>query len=170
MIREIEIVDASPDDAPDVGRLQTEVWRSTYLNPRLGITAQAIEEKLREFNDGGDERLRDKIRATGSRTWVAKDDKGIVGFIGVHQSADSNVIEALHITPTHQGLGIGHRLMQRALAWLGSSTPIVLDVVAYNERAIHFYDSYDFKQTGGLESCIALAGGVTIPLRRMVRA
>jgi ribosomal protein S18 acetylase RimI-like enzyme len=163
--------DATPDDAPSLSRIQTEVWRTSYPNPALGITPAAIERKLKLLNDGGEERLRGILSSGRGHTWVASDGDTIVGFIGVRTSGDVNTIEALHIMLDHQGRGIGHRLIQQALAWLGTTKPIALNVVAYNERAIRLYESYGFMRRDCLPGeFVAVDDTVRIPLMCMLKA
>lgn len=60
--------------------------------------------------------------------------------------------------------------MQCALDWLGTAKPVVIAVVAYNERAIAFYKTHGFQECEeSLDSQIKLDSGVSIPLTHLVK-
>jgi GNAT superfamily N-acetyltransferase len=77
----------------------------------------------------------------------------------------------LSILPDFQGKGIGKRLLQTALDWLGTEKEVVLQVVSYNEKAIAFYRALGFVSTGpvAVSETLALPSGVHFPEINMVK-
>ena len=83
-------------------------------------------------------------------------------------------LDWLIVSPDYQGKGVhlrqgsgGHvagRLMEQALAWVGSGVAVQLGVIHFNARAIAFYKKWGFEDTG------RIVGRHQIPRRLMVRA
>jgi ribosomal protein S18 acetylase RimI-like enzyme len=93
-------------------------------------------------------------RLTHGWALVAVEDGIVVGFVyvGPNHEGLSGVgdLEALHIDPAHQGMGIGGRLHDAGLEILarhGFST-FVLWVIEGNERAIRFYRRRGWEHDG----------------------
>lgn len=170
MRQEIQIVDALPSDAHCIGSIQTQTWLDSYSNPARGILREDIEEKIREWDTKGDERIASKIQESNSRTWVAKDQDRIVGFAGALKTDQENKVEALHILPKYQNLGIGTALLEKVLDWLGDSKKVTLEVVAYNTRAQKLYKKFGFSIVGeALDDPIVMPSGKRIPKVLMIR-
>lgn len=168
---EIVLHDATPEDAVGIRVVQKETWLATYPNNEFGITRKDIEEKVNEMQEEGVERLVKRIRDDyNSHTWVAKKASRIVGFISVQKLREENKIRALYLLPEYQKKGIGRQLMQKALAWLGNSNQISLEVVTYNDKAINFYKSFGFIEQGETTNESAhLPSGKDLPEILMVR-
>ncbi len=159
----MKILEAVPEDAKFLVNVQTQAWVCAYPNRELGITKKDIKDKAEEFNSQGAERVIKEILKPGAKTWIAKADDKVVGFIGVLKTADESKIMALHILPEFQGKGIGTKLLNTALDWLGNSKKITIEVVIYNNQAIEFYKKFGFKNTGEIvEDKIRLPGGKLI--------
>ena len=67
------------------------------------------------------------------------------GMIDVEYGADEIYLSRIEIHPDHQGLGIGSRLIEGLLA---RGVPVVLDVLAVNERAYALYRRLGFREVG----------------------
>lgn len=151
-----EILPLTPEDAGPIGAVHLQSWIETYQNPELGIDEAWIREAMGHVaeesgeNNGRDFRLRvfDAIEEGKPYFYrVAKDDQGeIVGFVVATRREDErlNQLDALYTLERVQGTGLGGRLMDEAMAWLGSGKDIELEVVAYNEQARGFYEHYGF--------------------------
>ncbi len=168
---DILIHDAKPEDAEGIQFVQKTTWLTTYPNEDLGITREDIEAKIDQIQKGGAEKLAERIREEKSvQTWVAKDGSRIIGFIAARKLDEENKIGAVYILPDYQGKGIGKRLMQKALDWLGNTKKISLEVVTYNKKAVNFYTSFGFTQQGETtHNAARLPNGKIMPEILMVR-
>ena len=144
---EPKISTASFKDAATIAQIQTQTWLTNYPNKEAGITKEDIQTKIDEWSQKGDERILREMQRSNSHTWIAKVGLDSVGFVAVSKNAEQGQIDALHILPQFQGLGIGTILFQIALDWLGKRK-ISLQVVNYNQRAISFYEKFGFAITG----------------------
>jgi GNAT superfamily N-acetyltransferase len=56
-------------------------------------------------------------------------------------------IDSLFVADSHRRHGIGRALMSRAMAWLGErgASPVVVELIAGNDDALRFYESFGFK-------------------------
>lgn len=166
------IVDvATPEDAAEIVRIQTETWLATYPNSEYGITVEDIQAK----------KLDDPLRVLrwqsllengdGSyRIWIAKEGARAIGYCFVKKGEKENHVNALYISPQEQHHGIGRKLMDEACAWLGTSRPIVLEVAVYNVKAVAFYEKYGFQKSDVIpEPLPLLPSGKIIPTIRMVK-
>jgi RimJ/RimL family protein N-acetyltransferase len=166
---DIQIMEASVEDAPDLGEIQTQTWLTSYPNPEAGITREEIEAKVEEWKQQGDARIEAEISKSNAKTWIAKDKGKVIGFIGVSKG-EENKIEAFHILPSYQGQGIGTQLLTIALNWLGEDKKVTLTVVTYNNRAQRLYERFGFRKQGeALEDIITLPSGRIVPKTLMVK-
>lgn len=170
----IEVMDANVDDVEGIREVSRISWMSTFPNERYGITSQDIERRF-EFKSEEDRRAliedrKKKINDPGWHYWVAKDGEKIVGFSIARVGDKRNILQALHVLADYQGKGIGGKLMQKALDWLGSKKDIELSVAVYNEKAISFYEKFGFVKTGrkGANDETVLPSGKYIPQMEMV--
>lgn len=167
---EFQITDASTKDAHDIGQIQIQTWLTNYPNPSTGITREDIEEKTKQWNKAGDERIKSQIQNPNAHTWVAKYDNKVVGFISVLKKDNESSIEAIHILPEFQGKGIGTKLLTKALNWIGNDKKVTLEVVSYNDGAQRLYKKLGFKEQGeATDDIITLPNGKTIPKILMVK-
>jgi ribosomal protein S18 acetylase RimI-like enzyme len=91
--------------------------------------------------------------------WVASDGGTIVGFAGIRRdpgasshgfappSYGGTELWGLYLLASHQGLGLGRRLLQAALGGEAAS----LWVAADNARAISFYGHFGFAADGAAD-------------------
>lgn len=70
-------------------------------------------------------------------TWVAEVDGKTVGFIALI----GNEVGAIFVDPTHQGIGVGKALMDKARSL---HSTLELDVFKENSIGRKFYDRYGF--------------------------
>jgi [ribosomal protein S18]-alanine N-acetyltransferase len=144
----VQIVEAKAEDANAIGFIQSQTWLCAYPNPKMGISKEDIEKKLKEFKQKGDARILAEMQKENSKTWVANVGEKIVGFVGVQKLGDEGKILALHVLPENQGQGIGTELLKTAQNWLKDIKKITVEVVNYNESAIAFYEKFGFIKAG----------------------
>lgn len=73
--------------------------------------------------------------------------------------------------PGYQRQGIGKRLMELGLKWLGNDRDIYVNVVSYNDKAIRFYEKFGFVKTGKkvTDEVAVLPSGKTLSEIEMVK-
>ena len=80
--------------------------------------------------------------------FVAKVDGMVVGYAGTNiDEHGRKFIDGMYVAPEEQGKGIGGKLMEHVLTTFGIGADIYLEVVAYNDKAIGFYEHYGFEKT-----------------------
>lgn len=149
------IEDAKPEDVEKMRNISRNAWLEIYPNEIYGITREDIEA-IDWFNPEELEKRRRKIREEKGDThaWVLKDDKGnVVGFCKVSKdghktdTTKQREIDAMYVVKEFHGKGLGKKLMEKALEWLGTDGDIRLEVVSYNTNAINFYKKFGFQET-----------------------
>lgn len=148
----IKIVDATPQDVFGIRDVQRITWIDTYPNPELGITKEDVES---EFSKDDTEEGKRKIESWNKRysdpnqhRWIAKNGEKIVGFCVAYKEESNNRIWAIYVIPSLQGKGLGRKLMEKALAWLGNDRDIYINLASYNTKALKFYEKFGFIKTG----------------------
>ncbi len=170
----VQIRDATSDDYGGIRNVQRRTWLATYPNVALGITTADVEAVFDDTTAEAQQRREERRRAINAtplaHLWVAENDAGIVGMCLARKHDQHHHVQALYVLPAYQGQGIGKRLLQAALDWLGAQ-PITLHVAAYNDNAIAFYQKMGFVLgPAPAESELArLPSGAVIPEREMVR-
>ena len=170
---------AAPADAAAICAVQARTWLATYPSEEHGITREGLRRHL-EGEDG--ERIADRITRTRKRIearvtepgggcdFVAVQAGEIVGFTAPFvEEGGRRRVGALYVLPAVQGTGLGHRLLERNLAWHGEDQDVYLTVAAYNERAKRFYARHGFVFTGEQGQDELAIDGVVMPELEMVR-
>ena len=140
-----EIGEPRPEDADELARLHVRVWQQAYagLMPAdhlAGLDVAAFAERWRR-------RLAGELPG---RTWVARDEEGLVAFAssGPGRDADAPVeleLYAINLLDRAQGTGLADALMERTVG----DAPAYLWVLDGNERAMAFYRRHGFVDQGG---------------------
>lgn len=152
-IEEMTLEDVEP--ATDM-RLNS--WLDTYVNDDFGVTKEWIEQRNtlqrseEKVNSRRDRFLNNKTNGA-MNAWVARDDSGeIIGSTTPYIDSDGvQHVGSLYVDKKWHGKGVSSELMTRALDWFDLSQDIVLNVVAYNERAKTFYRKWGFEVVTGSE-------------------
>ncbi len=170
---DFRIEDAEPQDVEALRTIVKDSWMRVYPNEEQNITVDDISS-IDWYNEEGLEKRRKEIalHADGVHTWVLKNSEDtVMGFCKVTKTDDKREIEAIYVVKELEGKGMGKKLLQKALDWLGTERDIQLKVVAYNSHAIGFYKKFGFQET---ESSVSyegtkLAHGKEIPRIEMVK-
>ena len=114
-------------------------------------------------------------RPEPAEAWVACDSDLVVGFAGIrrgpapgspagHPPPSSGDLElwGLYLLESHQGLGLGGRLLDHALGTSAAS----LWVAANNHRALDFYRRFGFEPDGAQDT---IPDWENLPIIRLVR-
>ena len=162
------LVEATPEQVEDIFRIQKVTWLATYQNDEIGITSEMIEERFRDA-EGRVHKWRESIEGGQSKIWLVKADDVAVGFCAVKKGENNNRLAAIYVDPNQQGRGVGGRLIEQALQYLGRDKDIILDVVSYNDGAIGFYSKYGFEVMGEVpDEDLLKIGNIKLPEKRMV--
>ena len=161
---------AGPEDILQLAQVHVRCWQETYRGMLSDAFLAAVdpEDRLRLW-----QYLLD--RPDPAEAWVASDGGTVVGFSGArrlpspgspegHPPPSSGDLElwGLYLLASHQGLGLGSRLLTAAIGDNAAS----LWVAADNSRAIGFYRRFGFEPDGEQD---VLAGWENLPEIRMVR-
>jgi ribosomal protein S18 acetylase RimI-like enzyme len=171
----IEIHDATPNDGEGIYHVQLHTWLATYPNAELGITREDIESRFRPTSEEAIRRRQARNQSINTdpqvHFWVAKEAERIVGFCMARKEEPQNILQAIYVLPEYQGTGIGKRLMQTALDWLGNQQDIVLTVASYNQNAINFYQRFGFTPSDrpAHSAVSTLPSGAVIPEIEMIK-
>jgi GNAT superfamily N-acetyltransferase len=170
----IKVTGAITEDVYGIRRVQRLTWLETYPNEELGITREDVASRfvLDDTEEGKKkmEERKKRLADPNAPTWVAKDGDEVIGFC-IASKGDENRVGAIYLLPEYQGQGIGRKLMETALSWLGDEKDIYIDVASYNHKAIRFYEKFGFTPSGRDISnpVAALPSGKTIPEIEMVK-
>ena len=174
---DIKILDQTSEDVLEVTHLLRDTWLETYPNEEQGITREDILSRYDENNPRHQQRIAERMeKLKGGQadpeihSWVAKDGEKIVGFCSAYKR-DHARIQAIYVLPEYQGKGVGAKLMQTALEWIGEGKDVYIDVASYNQKAISFYEKFGFKKTGRefTDEMFRFPSGAIIPETEMVR-
>lgn len=170
---EVLIYDATAEDAAGILNVKYKTWLSTY--PRVAPEHVTKEQIHKEFEDiqhltnlweeGLKENNPDK------RALVAKHQGEIIGFVTAKRHADRpSAIGTLYVLEEHQGKGIGKKLINETLTWLGAErAPVVLEVVKGNDDTIDFYEKRGFVFARDMPNFQTQSQHVSIPEIEMIR-
>lgn len=169
-----KIENAKPEDVEAMRSIVRDNWLVIYLNEKYGINIEDIKN-IDWFNPEILEKRRKEIIENKDtvQTFVLKNDENkIVGFCKVSKLDNMGEIDGMYVIQELQGKGLGKKLMEKALEWLGQNTDIKLKVVIYNTRAIEFYKKFGFKETENKITSYPgtkLANGKELPRIEMVK-
>lgn len=147
----IKISKAKISDIDDIQKVRKAAWLIAYPNEKLGITLKDLES---EFEESPEESIVNRKRREGwminplFHQLVARDGEEVVGFFVGEKSSEINRIRAIYVLPNYQKKGIGKKLMEKGLEWLGKDKDILINVASYNLNAQGFYKRFGFEYTG----------------------
>ena len=161
----------TPDDAGAIRRMQAQSWRDTYVNDAAGVSRawvwQETDRWLTPEQLAASTQLLRTILADAEHNFyrVALLDGQVVGFIHASVRADgTKELSGFYTAQQTHGTGLAQQLMAYADQWFGSDE-VLLEVVAYNTRAIRFYQKAGFAIIDGSEHLFM----DTMPVVTMIR-
>lgn len=139
-------------DASSIAALSIEVWIGTYL--KRGVSGFFADYVLGEFTARKTAAL---ISDPDQYILVSENEDGIDGYIRATTGCKAPVpgcpdteIATLYVQPSHQGKGIGKRLLDAALRQCRENgvESVWLTTNAENSAAIAFYLAQGFERVG----------------------
>lgn len=146
------------DDAAALGALGRQTFVDTFVT---GFGIPYPVEDLEAFLDASfsPEATAKKMQEPGSGWWVAESADGrLLAFANTGPNtlphpdgrASHAELRRLYVSKDAQGLGLGTRLLDLALAWMEAHTdgPLWIGVWSGNEKAQKLYAAYGFEKAG----------------------
>ena len=139
----LEIRSMRPEDMDGKSYVHWKSWQETY---RGLVDADYLSRLTLE-------KCQQITRRWPDNLIVAELDSRIVGFAGygpcrTPDAANCGEVFAIYILKEAQGLGIGRKLMDAAMAHLTEYDTIVIQVLKGNSQAFGFYEHYGFRYEG----------------------
>lgn len=139
-----------PGDEEGIVFVRKNTWLVTYPSKENNITREDIlaedfdsPKKIKEWKES----LKNNGKGT-SCVFVAKKDDKIIGICVAGKCGSHNELRVLYVLPEYQKMGIGTKLAEEAIMWMGRAKDIILTVACYNKNAIGFYKKMGFTDTG----------------------
>ena len=164
---------ATVADAAGIARVRVRGWQAGYR----GIIPQDLLDAMSSEADTQRARGWD-WDSQKTRHWVCVDDDEVVGWTSVFLPArDAELSDAVgeivacYALPEVWGTGVGHQMVDAALAWFRAQgcVAIVLWVLEPNERAQRFYLRQGFELDGQRKEESMLSGSGLSSLRMRLR-
>jgi ribosomal protein S18 acetylase RimI-like enzyme len=165
------IVRPTVGDVESYRRMQMQSWMDTYPNEDAGVSLEWVTTRTQSYlTPEAIERSKERVQAllddsTHQFIYVAKVGDASVGMINATSIEGHQRLEALYVDKAYHGTGTAQALMDIAMAQLDMNEPVVLEVVAYNERAQRFYQKNGFAIVPGSEHVYA----EVLPSLKMIR-
>jgi ribosomal protein S18 acetylase RimI-like enzyme len=160
---------ATARDASNISKIYGKSVIATYTNEKGKIFKADMAEYI---GDPSIDVLRwyDDLVETDPNihTTVLTEGGRVVGFCRARKEANVGHIEKLYLDPASSEKGLGGELLREGIAWLGNEHPVELEVVAYNDRAIRFYERNGFR-VQGQAAPLVLPSKKEIPMVSMVK-
>ncbi len=139
----IDLRPATGDDAEAIGRFQTDAWRDSYT----GLVRPEYLDSLTPAIRAERWRARLGVRRILLAEAVFEAQEPTPHLVGVASWSPSESpveLNTLYFASSHQGRGLGRRLLDEALG----DSPAQLWAFEANARAIAFYERAGFRRTG----------------------
>lgn len=165
--RPLSLRPATPADADLIASIHAASWQATYrdLLPAAFLDGEVTRERAAYWQA--------RLNAPGAdlhSVVIAECDGAPIGFACVEWQPDSAwgvLLDNLHASPGHQGIGVGKLLMRAARDWARAQggTQLYLYVLKGNLAAIGFYERHGWQFAGAKPDRM---GGVDITALRYV--
>ena len=148
---------ASDRDLKAVRDLLVETWHATYDDIYGAERVTAITDDWHSLAS-----LKRRLDQPHAEFLVADDGKQLGGtaHAAVDAAGTSVMIHQLYVRPAFQGRGIGGMLLDEIIESFPDATLFRLEVEEANARAIGFYLSQGFVQSGRTANCGAGQSGI----------
>ena len=128
----------------EISKLRRMIWLNTYVNDSLGITKNKIIKNFRDFDEEV-KKYKEYVYniKNFSYFFIVLDNNKLVGYSIAKNKYYRKSVDTLFINKNYQGNGLGSILINNMIDKLATSK-IYVDVVEYNNKAISFYEKYNF--------------------------
>ena len=152
----ITIRTATQDEVDAIRRMHAACWLDTYPNDEHGVPYAWVKSVTDEWLSPEKLELSKQhfTNVFNSRDHfyrVAVDNSKIAGFVHGLKEDGKTKLGALYLAKEYYGTGLAQQLAALADEWLGDDA-VELEVVAYNKRAIRFYEKWGFKKVEGSDA------------------
>ena len=162
---------ATVEDAEQIAAVHIQSWQGAYrgLLPDDFLDNLSVERRITQWQS--------ILADPANIVPVYEDDERVVGFVSYGRCRDEDLdqdktgeIYAIYLLPDQWGKGFGAALMKEGLARLEKQgyESVSLWVLAGNERAIRFYEQFDFRPDGTTK-VESRPGGIELHEVRYVR-
>jgi ribosomal protein S18 acetylase RimI-like enzyme len=169
----VTITKADRRNSKEIVDLLLAAWLHTYPNEIFQITEKDLKKK---FGDVEEKIIKidnflDSSRNSSDITYlVAKMTGNIYGFVYATKLQTELYINSLYVHPEHHRNGIGSLLLQEVITQNHGCNHAIVDVVAYNEKAITFYSKHGFVVQGTSQTAFGkFSNGKIIPEIHMIK-
>ena len=107
----------------------------------------------------------DREIAAGVEFWGYEDEGKLAGVMGIQPVKDVTLIRHAYVLPTHQGKGIGGKLLEHLRGM--TTRPILIGTWRDATWAIRFYQGHGFELVPELRKAELLGKYWTIPARQV---
>lgn len=149
---------ARSDDAEALSALKLRTFRETFLEEGFAIPYPAADLELFETGSYSLTAVSAELADPTKRTWVAEEDGRLLGYaqVGPCKLPHADVAEGqgelyqLYVLREAQGLKLGKRLLDAAMAYLAEAHPgpVWLGVWSGNDKAQTVYAARGFEKVG----------------------
>lgn len=140
----IEVVPATPEDAPAIHELLYKSWMETFADKKEGgITADDVEDLFKNTFTVGN-LAGSLVGEETVRNFVAKEGNNIVGYCRFRERPGENFLSRMHVAPGRTGERIGTMLWEQVRAASNPDKPTALWVEIGNENAKAVYRKWGF--------------------------
>lgn len=139
-------------DEIELAEMHIQAWKESYIVPGSGLDEEKIDELLGHLLTDTDFRKRTieaSLEDPGNVLYrvVRSMSEEIVGFLHGSKKGDHNELEAIYLLNEAKGSGTGGHLMEEFLSWADKGKPSRLEVFAFNDAVIGFYEKFGFAKT-----------------------
>ncbi|HYH35922.1 MAG TPA: GNAT family N-acetyltransferase, partial [Candidatus Saccharimonadales bacterium] len=138
---------ARPEERLEIWELYKRTYLDTYVNEKAGITKEKLTNFLEMDGVYFPKNWQEYLEAPSKErtVYVAKHEGKIVGMVAPVFVNGKHRITALYVAPEVQDLGIGTKLMKKALSHHGK-VDIYIGIASYLIGQLqHFYEPFGFR-------------------------
>ena len=159
---------AVANDLEGIQEVLYRTWLVTYPNAHPGISVDDIEDRFHDRHDPehiAQRRAQLAFPPHGQSLLVAVQGTSIIGVCRATRHLHNNQLRALYVLPEFQQQGVGSTLWGSVRLQLSTAHPTIVEVASYNTRAIRFYSSLGFHDTGmrKVDTRFRMRSGSVIP-------
>lgn len=128
--------------AGDIEQLTEAATQATFYGAPLTDAQIAANKRIVAISEATG---RSACSAANQSFVAAFADKDLAGYmIATRHAPGDHELDWLMVRPKFHGTPVSGALMRRGMDWLGLDKPMWLNVIAFNTRAIRFYQKFGF--------------------------